>query len=52
MQDTRLVYAEALKREFRIGWKVQEIKNTSTFPGAVALAKVLLAQWAAEKRKC
>ena len=51
-RDNRLVYEEAQKRELRIGWKVQEIKNTSTFPGAVVLAEVLLAQWAAEKRKC
>ena len=46
---TRVVYAEAKNSEFRIGLKVQKIKNTSTSAGTTALAKALLEQWSAEQ---
>ena len=48
-RDSRLTYEDAHSPEFRIGNKVLKVKTSSSSPSAVALAKVLLAKWIAEK---
>ena len=50
-RDSRLTYEDAQIPEFRIGNKVLKvIKDKSSCPSAVALGKLLMANWVAEKR--
>ena len=49
-RDNRVEYDEAQDKKFRIGIKVQVVRKKSEYPSAIALAKVLLDTWAAEKK--